>query len=144
MKKTICFLMTICLLFGCVFIACAESIDLTKLKTRENFLYLDGENTEWLYYQYAEKTIADGTYIEFLVADWGNNTEASGYPELRVFAATKNNEDIIVQSASFLIDGNLFELTFAELELDDNHGACFYMTSEAIPFVRSLCFSDVA
>lgn len=138
MKKTICFLMTICLLFGCVFIACAESIDLTKLKTRENFLYLDGENTEWLYYQYAEKTIADGTYIEFLVADWGNNTEASGYPELRVFATTKNNEDIIVQSASFLIDGNLFELTFAELELDDNHGACFYMTSEAIPFVRSL------
>lgn len=141
MKKVICLIMAACLLLSSVSLAFADAINLTKIKTRENFSYNDSANSSWVYYQYAETELADGTYVEFLVADWGNNTEATGYPEFRVFAATKANEDIIVQSGTFMIDGNMFDLTFDELKLDSSHGACFYMTSDAVPFMKSLAMA---
>ena len=141
MKKVICLIMAVCLLLSSASLALADAINLTKIKTRDYFSYNDSANSSWVYYQYAETELADGTYVEFLVADWGNNTEATGYPEFRVFATTKNNEDIIVQSGTFMIDGNMFDLTFDELKLDNSHGACFYMTSDAVPFMKSLAMA---
>ena len=138
MKKTVCFLMVLCLLLCSISIAVADSIDLSIIKTRATFSYDDSKNTSWVYYQYADKGLPDGTYVEFLVVDWGNNIEVTDFPEFRVFASTKANADIIVQSAIITIDGNMFELTFDELKLEGSHGSCFYLTSDAVPFMKSL------
>lgn len=138
MKRVLCAALVICILICNVTGAFADSLNLTKITTRSTFSYDDDENTTWTYYQYAEKYLSDGTYVEFLVVDWGNNTELSGYPEFRVFATTKTYEEIIVQSATFMIDGNMFEVSFDELELEQSRGACFYMTSDSQPFMRSL------
>ena len=123
MKKINTFLMVVSLIFGCLPVACADNIDLARIKGRKTFSYDNSSNTEWTYYQYVEKTVEDGTYIEILAVDWGTNTEVSGYPEFRIFAKKNTNENIIVQRAVILIDGNMFELTFEELKLSGSHGA---------------------
>lgn len=138
MKRALGFIIVVCLLLFCISTAGAGSINLSAIKMRATFSYNDSSNTTWTYYQYAEKNLADGTYVEILAADWGNNTEASGYPELRIFASTKDNVDIVVQSATIMLDGNMFELTFEELEMENSHGALFYLTSDAVPFMKSL------
>lgn len=142
MKKALCFMTAVCLLLGVASVACADAIDLTGIETRETFSYLEDNGTDWVYYQYAGKTVADGAYIELLVADWGNHIEAFRFPELRIFVTTKNNEEIVVQSATMILDGNMFELTLDELELDNSRGACFYMTSEAMPFIKALAAAE--
>lgn len=138
MKKTHCCLMVLCLVLCCVSIAGADSFNLPSIMKRATFSYDDSTNTTWTYYQYAEKYLTDGTYVEILLVDWGNNIEASGYPEFRIFASTKDNVDIVVQSATIMLDNNMFELTFEELKLDNSHGARFYCTSDAMSFMKSL------
>lgn len=138
MKKALSFFMVVCLSFCCIYTAGADSINLSLIEKRATFSYDESKNTTWTYYQYAEKYLADGTCVEILAVDWGNNTEASAYPEFRIFVTTKENVDIIVQSATIMLDGNMFELTFNELKLDSSHGACFYWTSDAVSFMKSL------
>lgn len=142
MKKTFSFFMVVCLFLCCISTAGADSINLSAIKQRATFSYSDSTNTTWTYYQYAENYLADGTYVEILAVNWGNNTEASGYPEFRIFASTKDKVDIIIQSATIMLDGNMFELTLDELKLDNSHGALFYLTSDAVPFMKSLATAN--
>lgn len=138
MRKMISYFIILFLVFCHITIAVAEPMNVLPLKKRATFSYDDSSETSWTYYQYAEKTLNDGTYIGFLLAGWGDNTEASCFPEFRVFSSTKDNIDIIIQSATIMIDGNMFEITFDELKTGNNHGVHFYFTSDAELFLKSL------
>ena len=143
MKKMIGLLLAVCLQLSGASFALADAPDLTGIKARDTFVYEDNTNSSWIYYQSVETTDPlSNTNVEFLTVDRGNSTEITDYPELRVFATTKAGKEIIIQSGSFMIDGNMFMLTFSELDLGNAHGAYFCMTDDAIPFMKSLAMAE--
>ena len=141
MKKYFCCVLTVILLLCCVSAAGAASFNYSIITDRGTFFYNDDTNTDWTYWGAAEKMLGDGTYVEVLVAAWGNADALTFYPELRIFSSSEENSAVIMQDATVIIDGNMYELTMKELVLDSSHGAYFYLTSDAEAFVKSLAAS---
>ena len=127
----------VCLVIFTLQLGIAESFDLSILKSRDTFYYNDNNNSSWTYYQSIKKTFEDETNIEILNVVWGNNTELSGYPEFRLFVESMN-KSIIIQGATIMIGGNMFDLTLDKLELSDTYGAYCVLTSDAVSFLKSL------
>lgn len=138
MRKAVCIILAACVLFCAVFTFGADAFDISVLKQRPAFSYTDISNSDWFYGQYADKTLADGTFVEMLAAEWGNNAGITDYPKFLVCVTSKAGKEIVVQSGTFIIDGNIYELSFIKIDLDPGQGAMFHMTGDALPFMKSL------
>lgn len=141
MKKIVSILLVLCILFCCAAYAAAPALDLSIINSSENFYY-DESKTYWTYYQYADKRFDDGSLVRILAAEWGNNTEILYYPVLYVSSCDFYNNAILYTSASFIINGNVFDLTLYQEETAPDTRSYFTLTSEAIQLMQALRNAD--
>lgn len=137
-KKLVSFLLVFCFLASFLSFASADSDIIETLKSRDNFSYDDESHTSWTYYQTVEKELDDGITVEMLAAEWGYDADTLWFPEYRFFASDAEGTEFLILGATIVIDGNVFDLTLADLELDLVVGSGLYLTRDTLPFLKSL------
>ena len=130
--------LVICFLASFLSFASADSDIIGILKSRDTFSYDDESHTAWTYYQTVEKELDDGTTVEMLAAEWGYDADTLWFPEYRFFASDAEGTEFFIRGATIVIDGNVFDLTLTDLELDNVVGSGLYLTRDTLPFLKSL------
>lgn len=133
-----CLFVAIMMIVVCGHISSSSAAELNVgyLEKLSGFYY-DDNKADWTYVQSASRTTNNGTSVDFRLIAWGNKTELVCFPEMRFYVKEKDQKSIIIKSATFIVDGNMFDLTLKELDLTGVQGVYFNMTSDAVPMLKS-------